>query len=87
MEGYYLKDGLCWDDLHCSEKNDDGTCKRCQRFDDEQYEQCLSDTFECIEAYYEPNCLKCDNITRIGYCTMCIEGYELVEYDDCVEKD
>ena len=37
-----LKDGLCFDDQHCVERNDDGTCKKCQKLWDEYYEQCLS---------------------------------------------
>jgi hypothetical protein len=39
LEGSELKDGLCIDYEHCSEKNDDGTCKKCSRFPGESYEQ------------------------------------------------
>ena len=87
LEGYYLKDGLCLDDLHCSERNDDGTCKRCQKLEDEIHEQCLNDIFVCMEAFYDQNCLRCDNLTSIGDCTMCIEGYELDIYNNCIEKE
>ena len=87
LEGSELKDGLCIDNEHCSEKNSDGTCKRCKKFEDEDYEQCLNKIFGCVEAYFDPNCLECDDLEDIGYCTKCIDGYELDKYKKCYEID
>ena len=87
IEGSELRDGLCFDEQHCVERNDDGTCKRCQRTEDEYFEQCLNDIFGCIESYYEQNCLKCNNFTEIGDCTQCMEGFELDQYNSCIEID
>jgi hypothetical protein len=87
IEGSELKDGLCIDNEHCSEKNVDGTCKRCNKFKDENYEQCLNNIFGCIEAYYDPNCLECNDLNDIGYCTKCIDGYKLDNYQKCYEID
>ena len=83
LEGSELKDGLFIDYEHCSEKNDDGTCKKCSRFPGESYEQCLNNIFGCIEAYNDPNCLECNDINEVGYCTKCIDGYELDENNNC----
>ena len=87
IEGYELKNGLCFDDQHCIERNENGSCKRCKKFEDEYYEQCLNDIFGCIEAYYDENCLECNDLSEVGYCTGCMEGFELNRYNDCVEID
>ena len=84
LEGYELKDGLCYDDQHCIEKKD-GKCTKCQKTEYEYYEQCINNVFGCIEAYYDEYCLECNNLTDIGTCTKCIEGFELDEYDVCFE--
>ena len=85
LEGYELKDGLCFDDQHCVERNDDGTCKKCQKLWDEYYEQCLSTVFGCIEGYYDENCLECNDLSDVGECTGCMKGYEFDMYHNCVE--
>ena len=87
LEGYELKNGLCLDDFHCSERNQDGTCKRCRKAEDEYYEQCLSDTFGCIEAYFDENCLECNDLLEIGDCTKCIDGFKLDNNKKCYEID
>ena len=87
IEGSELKDGLCIDNEHCSEKNADGTWKRCNKFKDENYEQCLNNIFGCVEAYFDPNCLECNDLNDVGYCTKCIDGYELDKYKKCSEID
>ena len=68
------------------EINEDNTCKRCQKTGDEYYEQCLNDIFGCIEAYNDKNCLECNDLTSIGECTKCVEGYELVGGYNCYKK-
>ena len=87
LEGYELRDGLCFDEQHCIQRNNDGTCKKCKKFEDEYFEQCLSDVFGCVEGYYDENCLKCDDLSNVGYCTECLEGFELDKYNNCNEID
>ena len=87
IEGYELKDGLCFDDHHCIEKNKDGSCKKCQKFENENYEQCLNNIFGCIEAYYDENCLECNDLSSVGDCTRCMEGFELDNDNYCLEID
>ena len=87
LQGYELRDGLCFDEQHCSERRDDGNCNRCKKFDDEYYEQCISEVFGCIEGYYDSYCLECNNLTDIGECTKCMNGYHF-DYDyKCIEND
>ena len=85
IEGYELRDGLCYDEQHCTERNEDGTCKKCTKTEDEYYEQCLSKLFGCVEAYYDENCLECDDLSDVGDCTGCMEGFELDENHNCIE--
>ena len=87
LEGLEIKDGLCIDYRHCSEKNDDETCKRCGKIGDEYYEQCLNNNFGCIQAFYDPNCIECNDLSDISYCTKCIDGYELDRYNNCIKID
>ena len=87
IEGSELKNGLCIEYEHCSEHNDDGTCKRCTKFEDEDYEQCLNKVFGCLESYYEPNCLECNNLNDIGLCTKCNDGYEFDNNNYCYKID
>ena len=87
MEGLELKNGLCIDYEHCSEKKDDGTCKRCKKFEDEDYEQCLNKDFGCVESFFDKNCIECNDLYNIGICTKCIDGYKLDKYDNCIKID
>ena len=67
------------------ERNEDGSCKKCTKTEDEYYEQCLSKLFGCVEAYYDENCLECDDLSDVGDCTGCMEGFELDENHNCIE--
>jgi len=87
LEGLELKNGLCIDYEHCSEKKDDGTCKRCKKFEDEDYEQCLNKDFGCVESFFDKNCIECNDLYNIGICTKCIDGYILDKYDNCIKID
>ena len=87
LEGYELRDGLCFDEQHCAERNEDGTCKRCERFEDEYYEQCISEVFGCVEGYYDPFCLECNNLTDVGECTKCMNGYHFDDNYNCEEDE
>ena len=40
------ENGLCIDYLHCEEKNENGTCKKCQNDNEENY--CLNKELWCI---------------------------------------
>ena len=85
MDGYELKNELCVDEKHCIEKNEDGDCKKCEKFEGENYEQCLNDIFGCVETMFYENCLECFGISELGHCTKCIEGYEMNKYNFCEE--
>ena len=86
LEGYELRNGLCFDEQHCTERNEDGTCKKCTRTEDEFYEQCLSEVFGCVEGYFDENCLECDDLENLGDCTRCMEGFELDDFsNNCYE--
>lgn len=87
LDGYELKNGLCYDDNHCVERNEDGSCKKCQKFEDEDYEQCLNNVFGCIEAYFDENCLECNDLSEVGDCTYCMDGFELDNNNNCIEID
>jgi len=87
LEGYDLKDGLCIDNFHCSERNQDGTCKKCKKYEDEVHEQCLNNIFGCIDSYYNGNCLECNDLLEIGDCTKCIDGFELDRNKRCYKID
>ena len=84
LEGYELRDGLCFDEKHCKERNKDGKCTKCQKMGEEHYEQCLSDIFGCVEGYYDVNCLECNDLSDVGECTGCMAGFELDNYNNCV---
>ena len=53
------KDGLCIDDEHCLEKNDDGSCKKCQNDDYGTY--CVNKYFGCETIFSDYNCLECSD--------------------------
>ena len=69
------ENGLCIDYEHCLEKNEDGTCKKCQ--DNKEGTYCLNKYFGCVNISYKNNCLECDNLFYFLYCTKCIDGYTL----------
>ena len=83
LEGYELKDGLCLDDTHCVERNEEGTCKRCKKTEKEIYEQCLNNIFGCVQAYNDKNCVECNNLNRLVDCTKCLDGYALDGDNNC----
>jgi hypothetical protein len=79
LNGYDLnEDGLCVDNEHCEEKQND-ICIKCQ----DQY--CLNNYFGCVFSFYG-NCLECNDILDFDICSKCVEGYELTEYKRCVES-
>ena len=81
-EGYTLdKDGICVEIEHCLEKNEDGTCKKCQNDGYEKY--CVNNYFGCEKTFLGYNCLECNYIFDFNKCTKCFEGYELNENNQC----
>ena len=84
-EGYEIKNGLCFDEKHCSERDEAGHCKRCDKIEGDMYYQCLNDDFGCIETMFYDNCLECNDIKELGHCTKCIEGYDFNKYNFCEE--
>ena len=73
------ENGLCVDNIHCEEKEND-ICVKCQ----DNY--CLSKDFGCVFAFYG-NCLECNNILDFDVCTKCVDGYKVNEYGVCVEEN
>ena len=69
------ENGLCIDYEHCTEKNEDGTCKKCQNDNEGTY--CLNKEFGCVDISYTRKCLECDNLSDFFFCTKCIDGYTL----------
>ena len=84
MEGYELKNGLCIDDSHCVEKNEDGKCLKCNTYDDDYVFHCLNSNFDCVETYFD-GCEICNNLFDFDNCTKCMEDFELDEKNQCVE--
>ena len=76
LEGYELRDGLCFDEQHCIEGDEEGKCKKCKKFEEEYFEQCISDIFGCIEGYYDEDCLECNDLSDIGYCTKYMKVFD-----------
>jgi len=80
LEGFTLNEnGLCVDNSHCIEKNENGKCIKCQN--DENGSYCLNQIFGCIELYFD-NCLECNDIFNLDKCTKCYDGYE-IDVDNC----
>ena len=81
IDGFEVnKNGLCVNDTLCEEKNGD-ICKKC-KIDYENY--CLNDIFGCVEINKD-NCLECNDIINLDFCTKCLEGYELNSYGRCIK--
>ena len=83
LDGYELKDGLCYEYEHCVEQNDEGDCLKCQN--DEKGNYCLNKSFGCKRIYWNNLCLECDDILDFTNCTKCIDGYKNDEYGRCIK--
>ena len=79
-ENMVLKEGICFNEKDCIEKNGD-TCIKCLNSNNNIY-SCLNEVFGCVDTLVK-NCLKCDNLTNFNKCTQCDEGYELNERYEC----
>ena len=67
--------GLCIDNIHCEEKNADGSCKKCKNEKGRTY--CSNKIFGCVDISLVKNCLECDNLLNFFSCTKCMDGYTL----------
>ena len=79
------ENGLCVDEEHCSEKNENGKCLKCQNDDKGIY--CLNNYFGCERIFRNNKCLECNDILDFNNCTKCIDGYENDEYGRCFESN
>ena len=80
LNGYELnEDGLCIDNNHCEEE-ENNICIKCQN------KYCLNNYFGCVDSFYG-NCLECNNILDFDFCSKCVEGFKQNEYNICVEED
>ena len=77
------ENGLCFDDEHCIEENEEGTCLKCKNDNNGTY--CLNEYFGCEPMIFE-NCLECNDLLDLYKCTKCIEGYELNQHNICFES-
>ena len=80
-ENMILKEGLCYNEKDCIEKNGD-ICIKCGNSNNNS---CLNNIFGCVDTKVE-NCLKCDNLFDLNTCTQCLEGFELNENGKCINS-
>ena len=84
LDHYELKDGLCIDNSHCIDKNEEGKCLKCTTYEEDYYYHCLNSDFECVETFFD-GCDICNNLYDFDNCTKCNEKYELNEKNECIE--
>jgi len=85
-DGYILsEDGLCFDNVHCVEKDQDGKCKICKKNENDNIDSfyCLNNYFGCIELFKNDRCQECNNILDFYNCTKCFDEYELNRFGLC----
>ena len=87
VEGFSVNEkGLCVNDTLCEERKEDGTCIKCQNYEDSFF--CLNNIYECVEVLpFGENCLECNDIFDFDNCTKCKNGYELDENQICIESN
>ena len=74
--------GICFDNVHCIEEDENGSCLKCKNDYNSTY--CLNEYFGCEPMIFE-NCLECNDLLDLYKCTKCIEGYELNQHNICFE--
>ena len=85
-EGLNVTDtGICYDDIHCESKEGE-VCTKCQKENPSgYYSYCLNKDLGCVDTFLK-NCVRCDNVLELDWCTECEEGYEIDDIGDCVLK-
>ena len=79
------KEGVCFDDIHCEEKDDKGFCKKCKKDNPNgYYSYCLNRDFGCIDSFHK-NCIRCDDILNLDICTECEEGFKIDKEGRCIK--
>ena len=82
LKGYTLnEEGLCVDDIHCEEKDENDVCLKC--LDDDNGSYCLNKDFGCVHTFYG-NCLECNDLLHLDDCTKCADGFKINDYGNCV---
>ena len=81
--GSNLKNGLCFNDEDCIEKDGD-SCIKCVNKDENLY-SCLNNIFGCVETAV-PNCVSCNDLENLNKCTKCEDGFELDEEGNCIQN-
>ena len=84
IDNFILKNGLCIDNEHCVEKDEDENCQRCLNDDENSF--CLNSYFGCVDLFFD-YCLECNDNLDLEKCTKCFDGYIINEYDQCDEND
>ena len=79
-----VKNGVCVNNVECEIEND-GECVKCNEKSHDNFNMCVNKLYGCVETILE-NCLRCDNELNFDSCIECEEGYELNEYNECIEK-
>lgn len=82
-EYFELENGKCINKGDCAEE-EDGECIKCNEVSHDRIPVCLNKKFGCVETS-SWHCLKCDNETDFDQCTKCEEGFELNDFNNCVE--
>ena len=86
LNGYELnQNGLCVDEIHCVEKNENDSCKKCKNDENSLFYQCLNSFYGCVENLYTENCLECNNIFDFEKCTKCEDNFALDEENKCIK--
>lgn len=87
LDGYEVgKEGYCIDINRCEEKQNE-ICVKCKNDMDEKGSNfCANDVFGCVPTYDE-NCLKCNNLLKLNFCTECKKGYVVDYYGSCINEE
>ena len=78
LDGYEVgEEGYCIDVERCIEReNGNGVCLKCKD------EYCSNDVYGCVNSHYS-NCVRCNNILDLYWCTQCEEGYKINTFGAC----
>ena len=78
LEGFELKNGLCYNSVDCAQKDDNGNCIMCNDETFTGFLSCFNNDYGCADSNIQ-DCLECQNSLSLDLCTKCKDGYELNE--------